>query len=124
MKNDIVLANTQPTATIPVVAQQNTTSTATQPISAQSAATQPTAIQPVAAAQPTVVDVCLNPITASVGVVVSATIIKEKSTVFIDTPVNQEQVLRRCEQFNRGSNVANPDISPISNNVVKLLLSE
>mgnify|MGYP000078875830 FL=1 len=54
----------------------------------------------------------------------SAIKIKEKLAVFIDTPVNQEQVLRRCEQSNRGSSAANPDISPISNNAVKLLLSE
>ena len=92
MKNDIVLANTQPTATIPVVAQQNTTSTATQPISAQSAATQPTAIQPVAAAQPAIVDGCLNPVTVGLRFIVSAIIATEKLAVFIDTPLNQEQV--------------------------------
>ena len=32
--------------------------------------------------------------------------------------------MRRCEQSNRGSIVANPDISPISNNTIKFLLSE
>mgnify|MGYP000338369552 CR=1 FL=1 len=80
MKNDIVLANTQPTATITAVADQ--------PTSAQSAATQPTAIQPVAAAQPAVVDACLNPVTTGLGAVVSAIIIKEKLAIFIDTPVN------------------------------------
>ena len=100
------------------------TSAAAQPISAQTAASQATAIQPVAADEPAVVDVCANPVTAGLGVVVSSTIIKEKPTVFIDAPVNQEQVLRHCEQSNRGSGVANPDISPISNNAVKLQLSE
>ena len=100
------------------------TSAAAQPISAQTAASQATAIQPVAANQPADVDVCANPVTAGLGVAVSSAIIKEKPTVFIDTPVNQEQVLRHCEQSNRGSSVANPDISPISNNAVKLLLSE
>ena len=110
MKNDIVLANTQPTATIIVVAQQsNTTSAADQPTSDQSADTQPTAIQHVAAAQPDVVDASINPIMASLGDAVSAIKIKEKLAVFIDTPVNQEQVLRRCEQSNRGSSAANPD---------------
>ena len=119
MKNDIVLANTQPTTTLTAVAQQsNTTSTADQPTSAQSADTQPIA------SQPNVVDASINPITAGLGVVVSAIKIKEKPAVFIDTHVNQEQVLRRCEQFNRGSSAANPDTSPISKNVVKLLLSE
>ena len=125
MKNDIVLANTQPTATIPVVAQQNnSTFAAAQRISAHSAATQPITIQPVAATQPVVVDACLNPVTTGLGAAMSAIIIKEKSAVFIDTHMNQEQVLHRCKQSNRGSSVANLDISPISNNVVKLLLSE
>ena len=125
MKNDIVLANTQPTTTITAIAQQsNTKSVADQPTSAQSADTQPTVIQPVAAAQPDVVDANINPITVGLGAAVSAIKIKEKSAVFIDTPMNQEQVLRRCEQSNRGSSAANPDISPISNNAVKLLLSE
>ena len=32
--------------------------------------------------------------------------------------------MRRCKQSNWGSSVANPDISPISNNAVKLRLSE
>ena len=70
--------------------QNNITSAAAQPTSAQSAATQLTAIQRVAAAQPVVVDACLNPVTAGLGVVVSTIIIKEKPTIFIDTHVNQE----------------------------------
>ena len=77
------------------------TSVVAQPISAQTAASQATAIQPVAANQHAVVDVCANPVTTGLGVVVSSTIIKEKPTVFIDTPVNQEQVLRHCEQSNQ-----------------------
>ena len=32
--------------------------------------------------------------------------------------------MRHCEQSNRGSRAANPDISPISNNAVKILLSD
>ena len=125
MKNDIVLANTQPTTTITAIAQQsNTKSVADQPTSAQSADTQPTVIQPVAAAQPDVVDANINPITVGLGAAVSAIKINEKPTVFVDTPVNQEQILRHCEQSNRGSSAANPDISPISNNAVKLLFSE
>ena len=70
MKNNIVPTNTQPTTTIPAVAQQNnTTSSATQPIFAQSATT-------------------INPVMAGLGAVVSAIIIKEKPTLFIDTPLN------------------------------------
>ena len=37
---------------------------------------------------------------------------------------NKEQLLRCREQSNRGSRVANPNITPISDNVVELLLSE
>ena len=93
MKNPIAPANTQPTAAIHVVAQPNITPSATaQPISTHSAAAQPPAIQHVAAAQPVVVDGCLNPVRVGFGIIVSAIIATEKLAVFIDTPLNQEQV--------------------------------
>ena len=100
MKNAIAPSNAQPAAGIPVVAQPNITQSVV--------------------AQPTVVNGCSNPTTVGLGVVAPAIIAAEKLTAFLDTLANMEQLLRRCEQSNWGSRVANPYISPILNNVVKL----
>ena len=91
---------------------------------------------------------CSNPSEGCLGVSVSSTIVAEKpvvsislsaiaspvavislstssiTQVFLDAIMNQKQLLRYHEESNRGSRATNPDIPPISDNVVELLLLE
>ena len=115
-----------------------------QPSAAQPAATQLAAAQP-STAQPTVADDCLNHLEGSVGASVYTKVDAKKQFVPFNLPAtanpiaaaslstssinpvvfnataNQEQLPRYREQPNRGSHVVNPDITPISDNVVELL---
>ena len=100
-------------------------------------------------AQPIVTaDDCLNHLEGSVGASVYTKVDAEKQFVPFNLPAtanpiaaaslstssinpvvfnateNQEQLPRCREQPNQGSRVANPDITPISDSVVELLLSE
>ena len=119
-----------------------------QPNVVQPSAAQHSTTQPVVAAQPTVADDCLNHLEGSVGTSVYTKVDVENqfgpfnlpakanliaaaslststiNPVVFDATANQEQLPRCREQPHRGSRVANPDITPISDSVVELLLSE
>ena len=132
------------TAIAHVTAQPN----AVQPFAAQPSTTQLAATQLAAAAQPIVADDCLNHLEGSVGTSVYTKVDVEKQFVPFNLPTtanpiaatnhstssinlvvfnataNQEQLPRCREPPNWGFCVANPDITPISDNAVELLLSE
>ena len=133
------------TAIAHVTAQPN----AVQPFAAQPSTTQPAATQlAVAAAQPTVAEDCLNHLEGSIGTSVYTKVDVEKqfvpfnllattnpivaanlstssiNPVVFNATTNHEQLSCCRKPPNWGSRVANPDITPISDNAVELLLSE
>ena len=138
----------QPSATQPSTNQPAATQLATAAAtSAQLAAAQPDAAQSVAA-QPTVTDDCLNHLEGVVRTSVYTKVDLEKqfvpfnllatanpivaanlstssiNPVVFNATANQEQLPRCREPPNWGFCVANPDITPISDSAVELLLSE